>query len=427
MNNAGLERKLRLFQLYRFLSTSYLFAPVIMVFFGGRNLTVTQITLLNSVYCVTAMLFEVPTGVLADRWGRKRAMVLGSLMMAAGCTLDYLGHSFLLFAVGEGLLALGMTLTSGADSAFLFDLLRDAGRAHEYRSREGAASAAKLVGAAVALAAGGWLARHDVAATYLVTAFVCLAASAVAALLGDEPFQLPRTEARSIASQMRRSAERVFTHRPLLFAIALSTLVFTLVRMAIYLHQPYLTAANFDLSSVGLIMAGLSLAAAWGALQIDRLRRAVGEGALVWGLPAALALSYLLLGRFFAPWGIAMLGLQCVASGIYSPLSKELLNREIVDSSQRATILSVESMARRLAFGLFAPVVGLAIDARGLYAGLYTCAALALAGTAILAVRVARNRKNHVPAFEGERTPTPVPERDPSPKPAAVVVTNRYF
>src|SRR5262245_53902607 len=99
MDNLPLERKLRLFQLYRFLSTSYLFAPVILVFFGGRGLTVTEITLLNSVYCVTAMLFEVPTGVLADRWGRRKAMVLGSLMMAAGCTLDWLGHSFLVFAV----------------------------------------------------------------------------------------------------------------------------------------------------------------------------------------------------------------------------------------------------------------------------------------------------------------------------------------
>jgi MFS family permease len=430
-----IERDLALFRLYRFLSTSYLFGPAIVVFFGARGLTVTEVTLLNSVYCVTAMLFEVPTGVLADRWGRKRAMVLGSLMMAAGCLIDWAGHSFLVFAVGEGLLALGMTLTSGADSAYLYDLLRAAGRAHEYRRREGAASAAKLVGAAAALAVGGWLARRDVGATYLFTAAICLAASLAAALLTETVSE--RTGLRAIeegeapapsgmVAQIASSARRVVEHRPLLFAVAFSTLVFTLTRMSIYLHQPFLSAAGLDLSHVGLVMAALSLVAAVGAHRIEWLRRAFGESTLVWGLPAVLALSYLVMGRWFATWGVALLGLQALASGVYSPLSKELLNREIADSGRRATILSVESMARRLAFGLFAPLVGWMIDRDGLGAGLWACAALALAGTAVLAVRTTVRRRAYAEGFEGERTPTPTFERPlVAPEEAAPVAVAR--
>ena len=106
-SSGDLGRDLALFQLYRLLSTSYLFAPVIVLFFAGRGLSFTEITLLNTVYAVTAALFEVPTGALADRWGRRRAMVLGSLLMAAGCVVNFAGHGFAAFAVGEGLLALG--------------------------------------------------------------------------------------------------------------------------------------------------------------------------------------------------------------------------------------------------------------------------------------------------------------------------------
>ena len=91
------------------------------------------------------------------------------------------------------------------------------------------------------------------------------------------------------------------------------------------------------------------------------------------GRQVPMLLSYLVLGRWFSTLGIAMLGLQYVASGVYSPLSKELLNREIIDSSRRATILSLESMSRRLAFGLFAPLVGLTIDRLGLSAGTASC------------------------------------------------------
>jgi MFS family permease len=427
-------RDLGLFQLYRFLSTPYLFAPVLMVFFAGRGLTITQITLLNTVYCVTAMLFEVPTGLLADRWGRKRAMVLGSLMMAAGCALDWVGRGFATFAVGESLLALGMTLTSGADSAYLYDLLLDAGREREYRRREGAASAAKLVGAALALAAGGWLARRDVSATYLATAGLCLLASVTAALLREPrahlrvlpPWQGVATRrAAPILGAMFAAARTALSHRPLRFAILFSTLIFTLVRMSIYVHQPYLSAAGFELPSVGAIMAVLSLVAALGAHRIDAVRRRVGERALVVGLPLVLALSYLVLGHSVASWGVALLVVQSLANGIYSPLSKELLNREIVDSAQRATVLSVESMVRRLAFGGFAPLAGAAMDAGGLAGGLYACAGLGVLGAVALAVHVATRRSLDASGFEGERTPTPLPDLDNEgvPEPVATVIS----
>ena len=87
-------------------------------------------------------------------------MMLGSLLMAIGCVVDFNGRDFWTFALGEGLLALGMTLTSGADSAYLYDLLLANGKEHEYRRHEGSATAAKLLGAAAALVAGGFIGRN---------------------------------------------------------------------------------------------------------------------------------------------------------------------------------------------------------------------------------------------------------------------------
>ena len=60
--DARLTLDLRLFFAYRFLSTSYLFVPVLVLFFQERGLDFTQIALLNSVYALTAIVFEVPTG-----------------------------------------------------------------------------------------------------------------------------------------------------------------------------------------------------------------------------------------------------------------------------------------------------------------------------------------------------------------------------
>ncbi len=368
-----LRRRLALFQLYRFLSTSYLFAPVLIKFFVARGLSITEITLLNTVYCATAMLFEVPTGVLADRWGRRRAMVLGALMMAAGCLIDFSGHGFVQFALGEGLLALGMTLSSGADSAYLYDLLRAHGCEPAYPRLEGIASAAKLLGAAAALCFGDWVASHSVPATYLVTAGVCIAAAIAAALLQEAPYRRP--EARPMWHQIVQSSRLVLSHRPLGAAVLFSALLFSLIQMKIYFHPAFLTAIG--VVHVGWVMALLSLGAAAGARWVEPLRRWVGDSVLLWGLPALLAISYGLVAAGPRLWAISLLGVQCFAGGVYSPFSKTLINRTIRDSGQRATILSIESMARRLLFGLLAPLVGLTIDRAELSAGLMLCAALA--------------------------------------------------
>jgi predicted MFS family arabinose efflux permease len=406
-DDARLTRDLQLFHVYRLLSTSYLFLPVLIIFFHSRGMDFLHITLLNSVYALTAIIFEVPTGALADRFGRCRAMMLGALLAAIGCVVDYNGRDFWTFALGEGLLALGMTLTSGADSAYLYDLLLAYGREHEYRRHEGSATAAKLLGAAAALVAGGFVGRNAPAATYAATACVCAGAAVVAMMMREPPFV--REDDSDFLHGMAHAARAVVTRPPLRFAVGFSVLVFTLLRMGLYLYPEYLHQARLDIAWIGVVLALLYVVGAAGAQRIESVRRWLGEGRLVWALPLALALSYAVLGRFFAVWGIALLAVQSLVNGLYSPFSKELLNREIADSGQRATVLSVESMARRLAFGAFAPVAGVLIDAHGLHAALYLCAGAGFVGAVLLVAMEVKRRRKGLDDFAGEVT-TPIPE-----------------
>ncbi|HEY2748124.1 MAG TPA: MFS transporter [Polyangia bacterium] len=407
-DDVRLATDLRLFHVYRLLSTSYLFLPVLITFFASRGLDFTHIALLNSVYALTAIVFEVPTGALADRFGRCRAMMLGSLLMAIGCIVDFNGRDFWTFALGEGLLALGMTLTSGADSAYLYDLLLSYGREHEYRRHEGSATAAKLLGAAAALVAGGFVGRSSPAGTYAATACVCAAAALVAMMMREPP--IVRDDDSDFLHGMAHSARAVVTRPPLLFAVGFSVLIFTLLREAQnYLYQPYLNGAGVGTVGVGVILAVLSVIGAVGAQRIEAVRRRLGETGLVWSLPLALAASFMLMGRYVAVWGVALLAVQSLVNGIYSPFSKELLNREIADSGQRATVLSVESMARRLAFGAFAPIAGVLIDAHGLRWALYLCAGAGFVGAALLVASGLRRRRRGLVDFAGEITPTPIP------------------
>jgi MFS family permease len=382
-------RNLRLFYAYRLLSAGYLFVPAQVAFYLQHGLTWTEIFVLNSVFNAILIAFEVPTGALADRIGRRHAMVVGAFAMALAFLLYALSSTFPAFVVAESVFALGMTLTSGPDSAYLYDLLRGAGQETRYTQYEGVASSFKHIGMTLAFAIGGFLGQARTSLPYYVAAGVCALGAVVASCLGEAKAVHAMREQRwgGYVPHIFRALRLSLGGGRLRYAILYSSLVFVLLRVSLWLYQPYLAGAGLDLRMTGLVFAALYLMAALCSRYIDPIRRRLPNGSIYWALPAVLGGSYLVLGRFVALWGIVFLFAQKAVDGLYSPLTKEMLNREIADSSQRATVLSVESMTRRLAFGLFAPACGLLFDHYGRAAPFYLCAAIGVLGACALVMR----------------------------------------
>lgn len=375
------------FYAYRLLATSYLFVPIFMLFQAERGLSFFERLALGGLYSAVVIAVEVPTGVFADRLGRRRAMLLGALAMIGASLLAIRATSFAGFALAEALAAVSMALCSGADSAYLYDLLAANGRTHEYARREAASSAWHLVGCALAFAGGGALARVDLALPYLATAGVAAAAALIACTLPDDaPLAVPaRTTTRRTG--WTRHAARALTdvarNPRLAWLVGYSAVVFALLRATIYVYQPYLAERGLGPLAIGALFAGVYLVAAAIAHRTHRLRAWLGDELLLWGLLGMLAVSFVgLAGARSGPWMLALLVVQAVANGVYSPLTKPLLNHEITDSARRAAVLSVESMARRAAIGVFAPLVGL----YGQTDVMLLCGAVGLAGLAALAV-----------------------------------------
>jgi MFS family permease len=383
-----MARDLRLFYLFRLLATSYLWVPVAYHFVIARGLGYGDFMVLGAIYSGVVILVEVPTGALADRIGRRQSMMAGALAMVASCVLAYFAHDFSTFVLVYVLAAISMSLCSGADSAYLFDLLHENGRSHEYPRREGTASAWHLAGSAAAFAAGGVLGQINLALPYLCTAGVAAAAFVVAVCMRSErrpeasprPQQSPLVEISEYMRHMGASLREVASSRALGWIMAYSAVVFVLLRATEYLYQPYLEGRGFSIAETGFVFAGVCLVGSFVAHRGDALRQYFGETRLLWGLLGILAVSYLLLNHFSGQWALSMLAMQAVASGLYSPLVKPILNRQISDSDRRATVLSIESIARRSAIMVFLPVAGF----YGQTSAIYLCGGLALVGMALL-------------------------------------------
>jgi sugar phosphate permease len=188
--------------------------------------------------------------------------------------------------------------------------------------------------------------------------------------------------------QMRAALRDVTRNRRLAWLIGYSAVVFMLIRATMYVYQPYLDDRGLGLMEIGLVYAGINAIGAIVAYRTHVLRRRIGDEQLLWALLGALAISFIgLAGAAQGPWMLSLLAVQAIAQGISSPLTKPLLNREIPDSSRRAAVLSVESMARRVAMGVFVPLVGL----YGKADVMMLCGVGGIAGFVVLAiVRVRR-------------------------------------
>ena len=370
------------FYAYRLLATSYLYVPIFMLFQADRGLTFFERFALGGLYCAVLIVVEVPTGVFADRYGRRLSMLCGALAMVVSTLIATLAHGFPTFAVAESLAALSMALCSGADSAYLYDLLVAHDRADEYPRKESIASAWHLLGSALAFAGGGLLARVDLEAPYIATAIVAAMAAGLAAC-HVEPARAPATRRTSWPVQIVAALADVARNGRLAWIVGYSAIVFALLRATVYVYQPYLQDRGLTPLEIGLLFAGVYLLAAVVAHRTHWLRARFGDEPLLWFLLGTLAISFLgLAGAARGPWMLALLVVQAIANGVYSPLTKPLLNREIHDSGRRAAVLSVESMARRFAMGVFAPLCGVMGETHVMQ----LCGAAGIAGLILLAV-----------------------------------------
>src|SRR5262250_4033503 len=188
--------------LYR-LSWSAL-GPTYALFLLGRGLDILQVNLVLAVYLITICLFEVPTGAVADVFGRKASFILSCVVRAVAFGLYFFADGFAQFVVAEFIDALGTTLATGAFDAWAIDGMRVEG---DERPVDRVFARANMFGQATAIIGGfaaAQLAERDIALPWLIGTSGFLVCATVGAIVMREQ-RLP---------SRARSAHRSVEPRP---------------------------------------------------------------------------------------------------------------------------------------------------------------------------------------------------------------------
>lgn len=102
------------------------------------------------IYTATLLLLNVPAGILADRWGRKKALILGAIIQTVSSFIMGASHLLVTYLVGAAILGVHASLLNGAAQALLYDDLASEGRAKQYARQQGKVYACFLLGAGIA-------------------------------------------------------------------------------------------------------------------------------------------------------------------------------------------------------------------------------------------------------------------------------------
>ena len=321
---------------------------------------------LEALFAICVMAFEIPTGVIADRFGRKRSLFLGAIAFGAGFALFGVVRSLPLLALAEVVCALGMSLLSGADRALLYEAAKAAGREDDASKIAARYDAFGTAGMLVAFPAGTLFAGSGIVPylaalglVFVATGIAC-ALAALAILPVDEPGRAP---IRGSALKAGVDGFRLVFRNPSLTRFALNyAIVSSLTFFMYWLYQSLLLANRLPVGLMGFVPAGFNLAATILLLATGAIDRAIGT-------KKALFLSSLVPGLLYL--SVALIpGLPMALVAIFgvttlkafrSPLLATLMNRHIADDN-RATVLSGISMIERTLTALLYPLAGLLTD-----------------------------------------------------------------
>lgn len=366
--------------------------PVFVPLLQGFGLSMSQILQTQAIFALTIALCEVPSGYIADLWGRKNVLVLGSLLNALGFAWIWLADSFLDFVIYEIILGVGMSLASGADLALLYDSEAYLKRNNVSGAAEPSKTISRLVSieAAAAAVAGvltGLLMNHSIELVVLVQALTGFFPLALALSLVEPPRPASTGDQGNNAIKI---LELLIFGKPVVLWTAIAIVVFGLMSLyAFWVYQKYWEFQGISLLYFGYIWAGYGLAVSISARFSGYLERKLGARWLLI-LTAVLPVAGFAGMAVFSGWLGILFGVAIqVSRGLSLSVFYEALNSRI-SSEFRATANSLVSLGIRGSFIVTGPLLGITVDRLGVQFTLMTLAIVFVPVTLAVVVPLCR-------------------------------------
>ncbi len=354
-----------------FFKSLWFFAPILTLFYLSRNLTLFEILTLEAILTAATILAEVPTGMYADKYGRKNVLFWVTGLYVLGNLIIIYSHSYVPIAVAQVLFGIALAFGSGAIEAYVYDHLAATRQQKNMSKVWGEITAYSLIAGILAVLLGSYLARSGTPQSYVLLLWLYQVGACIAFVLVfflTEEKRKKEEQHTNPFSALRGSIREITANAPLRAIFLLSLLTFPFYHILKFLIQPYFTNVGVPIGWFGVIIAIAWTLQALMSANAYRIEKRVGMKRTIFLATIMPGALYLLLALFAHPV-IAILGYILFNGFCYlrDPLFSQYVNDHIA-AHNRATVLSALSIVVSIYIVIMQFIVGAVANANIRYA-----------------------------------------------------------
>jgi predicted MFS family arabinose efflux permease len=324
------------------------------------GLRMFDVFVLQAAFGAMVALLEFPAGYVADRIGYRRTLIAAAVLQLIGWTAYTRATDFVSVLLAEQFLAASLALISGADTALLYETLlalrEETGFARWYARYRSLGSASEGTAALV----GSLLFVHWPRLPFVLQSLLWVGAFALVLPL-VEPTRDRGPELSTFARVRGLLRYAAFDQPRLRSVVTLYVALSLPTFVMVWILPPYVQESGVSPAWLGPIWAASNYAIALSSLWAPRIGERLGLRGALGMCVLLIAVGYGGLGLTHASWGFCFYLALCVCRGVQIPLLHHEEQR-LIPSSDRAALLSLNSLAFRSSFVLVGPVIGHALD-----------------------------------------------------------------
>lgn len=341
-----MDYKLNIWKLYA-IRFFYNLIPAYVIerlFWEQRGMTIQMVVYTEIIFAVTVVLLEVPTGIIADKWGRKKMIVLSALLECFMFLILVFATEFWHFAVAIFLAGIARSASSGSENAMLYDSLLQNGQEQAFEKYLGRLNVFDFTAAIIAALCGSLLAsRYGFELNYWISFVSMLVSVCVSLMLVETAVKSKSDESIEIKEHIKSSVH-VFRKHPGVYLVVLSGMVIgAALNFIDEFWQLYLNRLEVPVLYSGLFSAAIMIVRLPGNIVAHVIKSRFRYRTILSGVTAIFAVGFLYISVIKDYTSLVAIFLICLLSGIIEPITTGYLHHRI-NSSMRATIDSFQSL-----------------------------------------------------------------------------------
>lgn len=355
-------RNINLLRWHNFFLDFRLYGPIAIIYFAQVTGSYALGLAVFSIAAITSALFEVPTGVLSDRVGRKKTIIFGSLASVLAISSYAVANSFIILALGAIFEGLASAFFSGNNEALLYDTLNQQKRISTFSDTLGKLSSMFQAGLGISALIGGFIAGYSLKLAMAVSIF-----PQVVCLIISFWFVEPRIHTKEISENIfdhLKKSWKAFAQNIKLRKLSFAHILNYGIGETNHQFKPAFIALIWPTWALGIarsldhIFAFFGFHFAGKVIEKFKTLKTLFSQHIIGRLNALIFVGF---PNIISPF---MLSLNSFFFGVGTTASRTLLHKEFTDK-QRATMGSLNALAGSLFFALFAFLIGLIADKIG--------------------------------------------------------------